>query len=132
MSSWAQAIVAAKKAVAAPTTAMVVAAAGPWARMGFTRAMRKTPAVTMVAAWMRADTGVGPSMAAGSQTYSGSWADLPTAPRKSRKAMAVSVPLEAPLRWANTVPYWSEPKVAKIRNMAIRKPKSPTRLVTNA
>jgi hypothetical protein len=27
-----------------------------------------TPAVTMVAAWMSADTGVGPSIASGSQT----------------------------------------------------------------
>ena len=27
-----------------------------------------TPAVTMVAAWIRAETGVGPSIASGSQT----------------------------------------------------------------
>ena len=27
-----------------------------------------TPAVTMVAAWIRAETGVGPAMASGSQT----------------------------------------------------------------
>ncbi len=45
----------------------------------------------MVAAWMRADTGVGPAMASGSQTYSGIWADLPTAPMNSRAAMAVTV-----------------------------------------
>ncbi len=31
----------------------------------------------MVAAWMSADTGVGPAMASGSQTNSGIWADLP-------------------------------------------------------
>ena len=36
----------------------------------------------MVAAWIRALTGVGPSMASGSQTCSGNWADLPTAPQK--------------------------------------------------
>ena len=30
--------------------------------------MTYTPAVTMVAAWIRAETGVGPSMASGSQT----------------------------------------------------------------
>ncbi len=35
------------------------------------RAMRYTPAVTMVAAWMSADTGVGPSIASGSQVCSG-------------------------------------------------------------
>ena len=32
------------------------------------RATMYTPAVTMVAAWIRAETGVGPSMASGSQT----------------------------------------------------------------
>jgi len=40
-----------------------------------------TPAVTMVAAWMRAETGVGPSIASGSQMWNGNWADLPAAPR---------------------------------------------------
>ena len=56
-----------------------------------TRTIRNTPAVTIVAAWMSADTGVGPSIASGSQKYSGSWADLPTAPRKSSAAIAVVV-----------------------------------------
>ena len=37
----------------------------------------------MVAAWMSAETGVGPAMASGSQRYSGIWADLPTAPMNS-------------------------------------------------
>ena len=35
----------------------------------------------MVAAWMRADTGVGPSMASGSQMNSGICADLPVRAR---------------------------------------------------
>ena len=39
--------------------------------------MRNTPAATIVAAWSRADTGVGPSIASGSQMCSGNWADLP-------------------------------------------------------
>jgi hypothetical protein len=34
---------------------------------GDRRATMKTPAVTMVAAWMSAETGVGPSIASGSQ-----------------------------------------------------------------
>ena len=34
----------------------------------------------MVAAWIRAETGVGPSMASGSQVWSGTWADLANAP----------------------------------------------------
>jgi hypothetical protein len=31
----------------------------------------KTPAVTIVAAWINADTGVGPSIASGNQIYKG-------------------------------------------------------------
>ena len=54
------------------------------------------PAVTMVAAWMSADTGVGPAMASGSQTYSGICADLPTAPTKNSRAIAVAVPAAMP------------------------------------
>jgi hypothetical protein len=50
--------------------------------------------VTIVAAWMSAETGVGPAMASGSQTYSGICADLPVAPMKSSTQMMVmaSVP----------------------------------------
>ena len=55
------------------------------------RTIKKTPAVTMVAAWINAETGVGPAMASGSQTYSGSCADLPTAPTNSSAAMPVAV-----------------------------------------
>ncbi len=47
-------------------------------------------AVTMVAAWIRAETGVGPSMASGSQVCSRNWADLPMAPMNSRIQMMVS------------------------------------------
>ena len=50
------------------------------------------PAVTIVAAWIRAETGVGPSIASGSQTWSGNWALLPQAPMKSRSAIQVIVP----------------------------------------
>ncbi len=45
------------------------------------RKSRYTPAVTIVAAWISAETGVGPSIASGSQMCSGNWADLPAAPR---------------------------------------------------
>ena len=41
----------------------------------------------MAAAWMTALTGVGPSMASGSQTWKGNWADLPTVPVKIMRAM---------------------------------------------
>ena len=45
----------------------------------------------MVAAWISADTGVGPAMASGSQMKSGIWADLPMAPMNSITAMNVAV-----------------------------------------
>ncbi len=91
MSRWATAQVAANRAVAAPTTAMTVRAPEATSSRGFMRAMRYTPEVTMVAAWMRAETGVGPSMASGSHTYSGSCADFPAAPTNSSRAMARAV-----------------------------------------
>ena len=34
------------------------------------------PATTMVAAWMSADTGVGPAMASGSQVWRMNWPDF--------------------------------------------------------
>ena len=54
-----------------------------------TRASMYTPAATIVAAWMSAETGVGPSMASGSQTCSGNCADLPTAPQKISSTVMV-------------------------------------------
>src|SRR5213083_441775 len=50
------------------------------------------PAATIVAAWISADTGVGPSIASGSQTCSGICALLPVAPTKSSRQIADSVP----------------------------------------
>src|SRR5436309_1520562 len=81
---------------------------------------------------MRADTGVGPSMASGSHTYSGSWADFPTAPRNSRSAIAVAVVWLRVPAWPSTLEYWRDPNVANMRNIASMKPMSHTRLVTNA
>lgn len=48
---------------------------------GLVRMSRKIPATTMVLECSRADTGVGPSMAAGSHGCRPNWADLPAAAR---------------------------------------------------
>ena len=48
----------------------------------------------MVAAWISALTGVGPSIASGNQTCSGNWADLPMDPQKI--STAVNVATEIP------------------------------------
>jgi len=45
-------------------------------RNGKNRKRRKTPAVTSVEEWTRAETGVGAAMAAGSQLENGIWALL--------------------------------------------------------
>ena len=44
----------------------------------------------MVAAWIKAETGVGPSIASGSQVCSRNCADLPIAPMNSSKHVTVS------------------------------------------
>jgi hypothetical protein len=78
--------VAAKNAVIAPIqVTTTVSASGACSNSGDMRATRNTPAVTMVAAWISADTGVGPSMASGSQVCSRNCADLPIAPMNSKR-----------------------------------------------
>ena len=45
-----------------------------------------TPAATIVAAWISADTGVGPSIASGNHVCNGTWPDLPIAPTNNSNA----------------------------------------------
>ncbi len=82
-------IVAANIAVTAPTIATTFIASGASTNSAFERATMYTPAVTMVAAWISADTGVGPSIASGSHTYNGNCADLPQAPPNSSRQITV-------------------------------------------
>ncbi len=58
-------------------------------KSGDMRATMKMPAVTIVAAWISAEIGVGPSIESGSQTCRGTCADLPIAPTNSRMQIAV-------------------------------------------
>src|SRR6266581_3758779 len=128
-------IVAAKIAVSAPTTATVSDATGDRENNAALRAIRYTPAVTIVAAWIKAETGVGPAIASGSQVYRGSCADLPTQPQSSNSViMVIAAPPagRAPGAAANTGPKSSEPVAWKIRNIATRNPTSPMRLTMNA
>ena len=73
-------------------------------KIGDARQTRNTPAVTMVAAWISAETGVGPSIASGSQVCRKNWADLPMAPMNSRIA-AISRPQTCTPRKSN-VTLW--------------------------
>src|SRR4029077_15489768 len=132
MSFWSGPTLAAKNAVAAPTIVTTSSATGAYSNMGDRRQTMNTPAVTMVAAWMRAETGVGPSMASGSQVWSGSCADFPQAPRKRSRLIAVAVPMASVGALANTSPYSSVPSVVQSSMTPRANPQSPTRLTMKA
>src|SRR3989304_5306157 len=74
-------------AVIAPMTMTKDSAVSDNSNSGDIRATMKIPAVTMVAAWISAEIGVGPSMESGSHTCSGNCADLPMAPMKRQMQM---------------------------------------------
>ena len=80
---------AAKSAVNAPSPAMKSITSGHSLKMKKARATRKTPAATIVAAWMSAEVGVGPSIASSSQTWSGNCPDFPIGPMKSSRPITV-------------------------------------------
>ncbi len=92
MSSCTRARKPANSSVTVPTTATVFITASDWAKIGYSRATKNTPAVTIVAAWISAETGVGPAIASGSHTCSGICPDLPTAPRKIIRQPSTIVP----------------------------------------
>src|SRR5438045_3711307 len=69
-------------AVVAPITVTNDNAASDNSNNGLIRATMNMPAVTIVAAWISAEIGVGPSIESGSQTCSGTCALLPMAPMK--------------------------------------------------
>ena len=130
---------AAKIAVNAPMTATTIIIWSDAWNTGKNRATRKTPAATIVAAWISALTGVGPSIASGSHVCSGNWPDLPTAPAKMPAAIQVAtppaiIPVSTPAyRSVMSRPFspaYDNVSCWKNRYMiASRKPKSPT-LVT--
>src|SRR5580704_18444516 len=69
-----------KNAVVAPMMRTNDSAVSDCSNNGDILATMKMPAVTMVAAWINAEIGVGPSMESGNHTCSGTCADLPMAP----------------------------------------------------
>ena len=67
MSFWVRAQVAVKSVVRAPRQRQIVRAIWLFSIRGWRRIRRKIPATTIVLECRRAETGVGPSIAAGSQ-----------------------------------------------------------------
>ncbi len=76
-------------AVVAPITVTNDSAVSESSNSGLILATMKIPAVTIVAAWMSAEIGVGPSIESGSQTCSGTWALLPIAPTNRHRQVSV-------------------------------------------
>src|SRR6266516_5589516 len=132
MSSYAQPMMQPSSRVTAPTMVTAVRPFSVRLKIGLDRAIRYTPAVTMVAAWISADTGVGPSMASGSQVCNGNCPDLPQAPSSSSSPRASATPEDSRLALPNTPANDVVPRVANISMMASDRPASPTRLTMNA
>lgn len=81
ISFWVRAHVAANSVDRAPRHRHRVKAVWLLVSSGWVRIRRKIPATTMVLECSRAETGVGPSIAAGSQGCRPNWADFPAAAR---------------------------------------------------
>ena len=142
MSFCTSATVAAKKAVAAPTATITALASGAYSSSGDMRQTRKTPAVTMVAAWISAETGVGPSIASGSQVCRNSCADLPIAPMNSKTPIRLAAFQSAHRKRilvsastgpaAKTSSNRTESTTKNSAKMPSANPKSPTRFTIKA
>jgi hypothetical protein len=88
----------------------------------------------MVAAWIRAETGVGPSIASGNHTCSGNCALLPTAPIKTSTTAAVKSEVPINPAWAaseipskEVVPVCAQKMMIPMKSAA-----SPMRVTMNA
>src|SRR5215472_1368148 len=132
MSSLADPMIAPNSSVAAPTIATTSLASLDRLKIGADRTIRYTPAVTIVAAWISADTGVGPSIASSSQDCSGSCADLPHAPSSNSSPRAVVTPELELCTCEKTPVKLTEPNCWNISMIASDSPTSPTLLATNA
>src|SRR5512145_2043320 len=91
------------RAVGEPMISTKLSAVSDSSNTGDMRATMKMPAVTIVAAWISAEIGVGPSMESGSQTCSGTCADLPIAPMKRQMQMTVMADQISPGMISNVV-----------------------------
>ena len=117
-SLWAKASTAASSIVT--DTAMPSTQRGVWLteRIGKKPASTTVPAATMVAAWMSALAGVGPSMASASQSWNGTCADLPSTPmttsvRNTARSLASGAP-----HWVRASPR-TEPFATRLSMHAV-------------
>src|SRR6185295_11762854 len=90
MSFWTMPRNAMNSAVVAPMIVTNASAVSDSSNSGLIRATMKMPAVTIVAAWISAEIGVGPSIESGSHTCNGTCALLPIAPMNRQMQMTVA------------------------------------------
>src|SRR5438067_1191971 len=93
-----------KSAVIAPITITTDNAVSECSNSGDMRATMKMPAVTIVAAWINAEIGVGPSIESGSHTCNGTCADLPIAPTNRHRQITVATDHARPLTISHVAP----------------------------
>jgi len=103
---------------------------------------KKTPAVTMVAAWIKAETGVGPSIASGNQPWKKIWEDLVMAPKNKnkqtrsttlkRKPKKIITFSEWKLNCENKTKKSTDKHKLKRRTIAAKIKKSPIRFISIA
>jgi hypothetical protein len=105
--------VAEKKAVNAPINVINVKIVGAYSNIGEHLINRKTPAVTIVAACINADTGVGPSIASGNHVCKPICADFPIAPINNNKQIIFKIPNLYPTNiTALLIKKGTKPKIA--------------------
>src|ERR1700722_12080870 len=95
------AITAANKAEKTPTQVMICITVKSIENTGNNLATKNTPATTIVAACIKADTGVGPSIASGNQICKGNMADFPAPPINTNTSPQVS--MDAPRNVADVI-----------------------------
>lgn len=93
ISFWVRAQKAVNSVVMAPRQRQVERAVLFVVRMGCIRISRKMPATTIVLECSNAETGVGPSIAAGSHGWRPNWADFPVAARINPRSGSSGVEL---------------------------------------
>ena len=125
-------MLAASSAVAVPTQRMMSCVKGASSNSTLLRTVRKMPAVTIVAAWISALTGVGPAMASGSHVNSGICALLPVAPRKRNSVAAIINGSFTPVAAFMMASYSRVPKRWNSSTIASTTPTSPIRFITKA
>ncbi len=77
-------MVAPNRAVAAPVQEITPITRGKAWKRGSKRATRKIPAATILAAWIKAEIGVGPSILSGNNSWSQNCTDSATRPQNSK------------------------------------------------